>query len=69
MHTITPKTWHPGRCYCGQFAPGHQPGMTALFALTRCIGDTHRPHIAPMCPACIAGATDGPTSPVHHVPR
>lgn len=52
-----PRTYHPGRCYCGQFAPGHTPGLTPRYG-TACTGDTGVAHDASTCGACIAGATD-----------
>jgi hypothetical protein len=56
-----PATHHPKRCYCGQFAPGHAPGLLSRAGLAAsCNGDTDTPHDASTCPACLAGATDGP---------
>lgn len=57
-----PATWHPGRCYCAVFAGSHHvPGMrqVGLYGAV-CKGDQVAPHDASTCPACLAGATDGP---------
>jgi hypothetical protein len=56
-----PATHHPRRCYCGQFAPGHAPGLLSRAGLAAsCNGDAGQPHDPETCPACLAGATDGP---------
>jgi len=52
-----PATWHPGRCYCPKFAPGHIPGLEPRYG-NECTGDTDVEHDASTCGACIAGATD-----------
>lgn len=54
-----PATHHPRRCYCGQFGPGHAPGLISRGGLAgSCNGDTAQPHDPETCPACLAGATD-----------
>lgn len=58
---VPPATHHPRRCYCGQFAPGHAPGLLSRAGLAAsCQGDAVEPHDPETCPACLAGATDGP---------
>lgn len=52
-----PATWHPGRCFCPKFAPGHTPGLEPRYG-SECTGDTDVEHDASSCGACIAGATD-----------
>lgn len=55
-----PATWHPGRCFCPKFAPGHTPGLESWGRGydNECTGDTDVEHDASSCGACIAGATD-----------